>query len=63
MGKCALCDGNTSGGGNHDVCDQEFERRDNAGLCVICGEKNKAGSMRCDTCDGPYTFKGYPPGG
>ena len=49
----------------HAVCNAEWVRRSEAGLCVFCGERDSLEtSFRCAACmrgNGQYT--GYPPGG
>ena len=64
---CDFCDMPVHGGARfHDACNAEFDRRDDAGLCGLCGELPREPDFwQCSACSGskPWVFRGYPGSG
>lgn len=66
MPPCILCGRELpEDGGLHPECWNEHERRDDAGMCVLCDKhEQKIGFAKCAECIAAHnsTYTGYPGG-
>lgn len=63
MMDCSYCGhgGGKGSNGRHDGCDQEWDRRHGAGMCVKCGQKSMSDKNHpwCTTCNVGFPYFGY----
>lgn len=66
MGCCVFCGTGVDWGSACNECVREYERRQNAGLCVFCGRASRVEFDWCGSCgagERPVPYVGYPPEG
>ena len=60
--KCIYCNNARGSFECHSECMQEYKRRFENSLCVMCGTEQNSGKIFCQSCNSNSKYSGYPGG-